>query len=639
MAKKKNDINTEYNGASIDVLEGLEAVRVRPGMYIGSTNSKGLHHCIWEVLDNSIDEAIAGFCDNICLTINKNNSISIEDNGRGIPVDNHPKLNIPTVRVIYTVLHAGGKFKQGVYKNSGGLHGVGASVVNALSSWVEVEVYRDKKIYIDRYENGGKPVTKLDKDGLLPSIGKTDKQGSKITFLPDSTIFETTEWKKDLITQKLKEMSYLNKGIRITFKDEKTKEEIVFYEERGLLGFIDELTDDKNNITPSIYIEGKSNDIEAEIVFRLSEEFGETIISYCNNISTTEGGTHVTGFKGGLTRLINNYAKELGYKLTFDGKDIRNGITAIVSLKHCNPMYEGQTKTKLGNTDAKGAVEDIINKEGQIFFDRNYNTLKAIIDNAEKMYKLKQKEDVEKTNIPSKNDFGLSGKLASATSKNAEECEIYMVEGDSAGGTAKKGRNRKYQAILPLRGKILNVEKQNIVKVLSSDEIRKMIGAFGCNYGENINLKDLNYHKIIILTDADVDGYHIRTLLLTFLYRYMRELILNGYIYIALPPLYYVEYLLKGKKITEYLYDDMALDKLRKSGAKINALQRYKGLGEMNADQLGETVFDTATRQIVQVTIDDALLAEETTQLLMGSKVEPRKKLIIKEAKNAHIDM
>lgn len=636
MSKNKN---YNYDGSSIDVLEGLEAVRVRPGMYIGSTSSKGLHHCIWEILDNSIDEALAGYCSKISLTINKDNSISIEDNGRGIPVDIHPKLQIPTVRVIYTVLHAGGKFKQGAYKNSGGLHGVGASVVNALSSWLEVEVYRDGKIYKDRYENGGKPVTKLNKDGLLPTSGKISNTGTKVTFLPDSTIFETTEWKTDIICQKLKEMSYLNKGITIEYRNEKTNESHTYYEENGLIGFIEELTSDKDNLTPIIYIEGKSNDIEAEIVFRVANEFGEHIISYCNNISTAEGGTHITGFKGGLTRLINNYAKELGLKETFDGKDIRNGITAIVNLKHTNPQYEGQTKTKLGNSDAKGAVEEIVNLSGQLYFDRNYDVLKSIIDNAVKMMKFKQNEEAKKNSL-FKDNFATASKIANCISKNPKECEVYIVEGDSAGGTAKKGRDRKFQAVLPTKGKIMNVEKQTISKVLSSDEIRKMIYCFGCGYGENIDLNKLNYHKIIILSDADIDGAHIRTLFLTFCYRYLKELILNGHIYIGIPPLYKIIYENGTKKKVEmYLYSDKELDDIRDKNYKIIKLQRYKGLGEMNSDQLRETVFDIQTRKIVQVTIEDALRAEQMTQLLMGSKVAPRRELIEKEAKNAHINI
>jgi len=621
-----------YDGNSIDVLEGLEAVRIRPGMYIGSTNSKGLHHCVWEIIDNSIDEALAGYCNHIIVKINKDKSISIEDNGRGIPVDIHPKLKIPTVRVVYTVLHSGGKFKEGVYKNSGGLHGVGAAVVNALSKWLEVEVYKEGKVYLDRYENGGKPVTKLDKNGLLPSKGSTTKTGTKVTFMPDDTIFETTEWKEDVIIQKLKETSYLNKGLKIEYFNEITNIQEVFLEERGLIGFLEELIDDKEIITPIISLEGSSNKISAEIVFAITNEFSEQIISYCNNISTTEGGTHITGFKSGFTRLINNYAKELNYKETLDGKDIRKGIVAIINLKHYNPQYEGQTKTKLGNSDAKQAMEEIINLQGQIYFDRNYDVLKTIIENAIKIMKLKQKEDAKK-NALAKDNLAISSKLASCLSKNANECEIYIVEGDSAGGTAKKGRNRKNQAVLPTRGKIINVEKKSVTKVLESDEIKKMINVFGCGYGDDINLDKLNYHKIIILSDADVDGHHIRTLFLTFFYRYLKDLIINGNIYIAIPPLYKVVYEKGKKKIEKYLYNDNELNKLRESGCKITHIQRYKGLGEMNADQLRETVFDPKTRKLLKVTIDDFYSAEKTTALLMGTKVEDRRLLIENSAK------
>ena len=501
---RKNKVNDIYDGSSIDVLEGLEAVRVRPGMYIGSTNSKGLHHMIWEIIDNSIDEALAGFCDLITLTVNADGSISIEDNGRGIPVDIHPKMKIPTVRVIYTVLHAGGKFKEGAYKASGGLHGVGASVVNALSTFVEVEVYKDGKIYVDRYENGGKPVTKLNKDGSLPSVGKTNKVGTKVTFMPDDTIFETTEWKTDVIRKRINEMAYLNQGIKILYKNEMTGEEELFYKETGLVGFVEELTEDKVNLTDVIHIKGSSNNIEVEVALRLSDETGEHLVSYCNNIATTEGGTHITGFKGGLTRLINTYAKNnFNVKESFDGRDIRNGITAIVSIRHTNPQYEGQTKTKLGNTDAKGAVEDVLNTIGQQVFDRNYEALKIIIDNALKMFKDRQKEEAKKTN-EIKESYEISHKLATCNSKDPNECEIFLVEGDSAGGTSKKGRYRKYQAILPLRGKILNVEKQSISKILDNEEIRTMIGAFGCGYGEDCNPDKARYKKIVILTDADM---------------------------------------------------------------------------------------------------------------------------------------
>lgn len=641
----KEQINEIYDGSSIDVLEGLEAVRVRPGMYIGSTNSKGLHHCIWEILDNSIDEALAGHCDTIYLTINEDGSVSIEDNGRGIPVDIHPKLKIPTVRVIYTVLHAGGKFREGAYKASGGLHGVGASVVNALSTFVEVEVYKNGNIYVDRYENGGKPVTTLTEDGQLPSIGKTNKVGTKVTFKPDNTIFETTEFNTDIIRKRIKEIAYLVKGIRIVYSNKITGEEEEFYKETGLVGFIEELTANKDNITDVIYIKGVSNKIEAEIALRLSSDMGEHLISYCNNIATTEGGTHITGFKSGLTRLINNYAKNnFNIKEAFDGRDIRNGLTAIVSIRHFNPQYEGQTKTKLGNTDAKGAVEEVVNINGQQFFDRNYDSLKQIIDNSLKMLKLRQKDEIKKNN-EIKDNYELSHKLATCNSKNPDDIEIYLVEGDSAGGTAKQGRNRQNQAILPLRGKVLNVEKQTLNKILASEEIKTMIGAFGCGYGSSCDPSKVKYKKIIILTDADVDGAHIRTLILTFIFRFMKPLLLAGYIYLGMPPLYKVDYIdntkksKKTSKKSEYLYSDKELNLFKANDFKILSIQRYKGLGEMNAGQLRETVFNPETRKLVRVSINDAIEADNLTKLLMGDIVEPRKQLIIKESKNANLDI
>jgi len=423
-----------YNGSSIDVLEGLEAVRVRPGMYIGSTGSKGLHHLLWEALDNAVDENLAGYCNHITVTLNKDNSISVEDNGRGIPVDKHPKLKIPTVRVIYTVLHAGGKFKEGAYKNSGGLHGVGASVINALSKWLKVEVYRDGKIYLEEYENGGNPITKLTKTGLLPSVGTTKKTGTKVTFLPDDSIFETMIWNEELIETRLKEIAYLNKNLKITFinKQKKKEETKEFCSEKGISGFIEELNEEKTNLTDIIYFKGKSTsyEIEAEIAIQLSDENGEHILGYCNNIATTEGGSHITGFKSGFTRLINNYInKEFNLKDTPDGKDIRNGITVIISLKHHNPQYEGQTKTKLSNSDAKSAMEEIIMNAGILYFDRHLSDLKAIIDNAIKSYKTRQKEETKKVSII-KDTFTISHKLADCFSKKAEECEIYLVEGE-----------------------------------------------------------------------------------------------------------------------------------------------------------------------------------------------------------------
>lgn len=645
MTKRKDAIDA-YNGSQVTILEGLKAVRERPGMYIGSTGKKGLHHCIYEILDNSIDEGIQGFCNTIYITVNKDNSITIEDNGRGIPIDVHPVKKIPTVRVIMTILHAGGKFNGGAYKVSGGLHGVGASVVNALSSWLEVEVYRNGNIYLDRYENGGEPVIELTKKGELPTIGKTDKNGTKVTFLPDSTIFETTEWDTEVIKKRLKESAYLNKGVKIIYKNELTNEEETFFDESGIAGYIKELTAEKENLTDVIYINGKSNDIYVEVAMRYSKTIGEHVISYCNNIHTVDGGTHITGFRSGLTRIINNYAKKtFNIKDAFDGKDVRNGITAIISIKHINPQYEGQTKTKLGNSDAKGAVEDVVNKKGELFFDKNYETLKTIVDIAKEMFNLRQKETTTKVPVV-KNRKVLSHKLADCNSKDVTKNEIYIVEGDSAGGTAKQARNRKHQAVLPLRGKILNVEKSKLDKILNSDTIRTMITAFGAGVGKDFDISKLRYHKIIIMTDADVDGAHIRTLLLTFFFRYMRELIDGGYVYIGEPPLYKVNYTekpsdkrKKSKKAEIYLYDDYELDEFKaKKNVKINKIQRYKGLGEMNVNQLEETAFLEDSRRIKQVELEDAEVADELTSILMGDVVEPRKNLIIEEAEYAVLD-
>ncbi|NLY49344.1 MAG: DNA gyrase subunit B, partial [Clostridiales bacterium] len=539
----------QYSGSQIVVLEGLEAVRRRPGMYIGSTGPRGLHHLVWEIIDNGIDEHLAGYCSRIDVTLLKDGGIEIADNGRGVPVDIHPVKKIPTPRVVYTTLHSGGKFDSTVYKVSGGLHGVGASVVNALSKRMIVEIKRDGKIYRDEYINGGKPITKLE-NGLLPVIGKCNKSdtGTKVIFYPDDAIFETVEFKAEIIQKKLKEIAFLNKNLLLNFKDEITGVSKSYLEKDGIKSFISYLTRDMNKLHEEpIYIEGKSGDIEVEIAFQYTDNFSEQINSYCNCINVVDGGTLVTGFKTGLTRVMNQYARELGILKdkdeNFDGKDIRNGIVAIVSIKHPDPQFEGQTKTKLGNTDAKTAVEDVFSQEAQRWFDKNVEVLRAILDNTMKSYNARKASDKARTAVLKQlNDVDTRSKLASCSSKKPEECELYIVEGDSAGGTVKTARNRRTQAVLPLRGKILNVEKASLEKILLNNEIKAMIAAFGCGIGDDFDISKLNYDKIIILTDADVDGAHISTLLLTFFYRFMPQLITAGKLYKGLPPLYRVEY-------------------------------------------------------------------------------------------------
>lgn len=641
---------SNYSGSDIVILEGLEAVRKRPGMYIGSTGTRGLHHMIWEILDNGIDEHLAGFCNELHLTLLKDGGVVVEDNGRGVPVDIHPTKKIPTARVVYTVLHAGGKFNSDVYKVSGGLHGVGASVVNALSSHMIVEIRRDGKVYRDEYKDGGKPVTKLEK-GFLPVVGTCmkNKTGTKVTFYPDDSIFETVEFKPETIRKKLKEIAYLNKNLKIVFKDEHTGEEQTYLEKFGIQSYIKYINRDTAVLHDDvIYIEGKSGDIEVEVAFQYTQNYSEQINAYCNRINVADGGTLVTGFKTALTRIMNQYARELNFlknkEDNFDGKDIRNGLVAIVSIKHPDPQFESQTKNKLGNTDAKTAVDEVFNREAQRYFDKNVEVLKRILENVHKSFKARTASDKARKGVMKQLlDVDTKSKLAACSSKKSEECEIYIVEGDSAGGTVKTARNRRTQAVLPLRGKILNVEKAPLEKILVNNEIKTMIAAFGCGIGENFDIKKLRYDKIIILTDADVDGAHISTLLLTFFYRFMPELIYQGKVYRGLPPLYRVSYEdKKGKKknkVSEYLFNDFELEKFRKTGKKILELQRYKGLGEMDDTQLWETTLDPESRILAQVSISDTVEADEVTDILMGSNVPPRRQFIMDEAKYANLDI
>ncbi len=641
----------QYTGSQIVVLEGLEAVRKRPGMYIGSTGSRGLHHLIWEILDNGIDEHLGGYCTQIHVTLKKDGGITLRDNGRGVPVDIHPTKHIPTARVVYTILHAGGKFGGTAYKVSGGLHGVGASVVNALSKRMIVEIHQDGKIYQDEYQNGGHPVTELI-DGYLPVVGKCNKSdtGTQVTFYPDDTIFETVEFKADTIKKKLKEVAYLNKNLYIRFQDENTGEDVTYQEEFGIKSFVAYLNRDTEILHEEpVYISGQNGDIEVEVAFQYTQSYNEQINAYCNRINVVDGGTLVTGFKTALTRVINQYARELGTLKdkdeNLDGKDIRNGLVAIISIKHPDPQFEGQTKTKLGNTDAKSAVDDVFSTEVQRYFDKNIEVLKRIIDNSMKSYNARKAGDKARLAVLKQlSDSDAKTKLASCSSKKAEECEVYIVEGDSAGGTVKTARDRRTQAVLPLRGKILNVEKSSLEKILVNNEIKSMIASFGCGIGDDFDINKLRYGKIIILTDADVDGAHISTLLMTFFYRFMPELILEGKIYRGLPPLYKVDYETtvknKKKKQSEYLFNDFELEKFRKiKENKIIALQRYKGLGEMDASQLWETTLNPDTRVLAQVTISDTMEADEITSLLMSNNVPPRRNFIMEEAKYAKLDI
>ncbi len=633
-----------YDASSITVLEGLEAVRKRPGMYIGSVSTKGLNHLIYEIVDNSVDEHLAGYCDTITVTLEADGSATIADNGRGIPVGMHEK-GISAERLVFTTLHAGGKFDNNAYKTSGGLHGVGSSVVNALSTRLTVTVKTGGSIYEDKYERGI-PAMEL-VNGLLPVIGKTKETGTTINFLPDPTIFDKTYFKEDEVKSRLHETAYLNPNLTIHFADKRKEqpEEITFHEPEGIIGFIKDINKNQEIVHDVIYFTGESDNISVEVAFQYVNEFHENVLGFCNNIYNSEGGTHLTGFKTMFTNVINNYARELGIlkdkDINFTGADVRNGMTAVVSIKHPDPRFEGQTKTKLDNQDAAKVVSKITGDEIVRFFDRNLETLKSIIGCAEKAAKIRKTEEKAKTNMLTKQKFSFdsNGKLANCESRDASKCEIFIVEGDSAGGSAKTARNRMYQAILPIRGKILNVEKASIDKVLANAEIKTMINAFGCGfsegYGNDFDIKKLRYDKIIIMADADVDGEHISNLLLTLFYRFMPELIFEGHVYIAMPPLYKA---LPSKGQEEYLYDDRALEKYRKKHKGPFTLQRYKGLGEMDAQQLWETTLNPETRWLKQVEIEDARMASEITGLLMGTEVPPRKAYIYDHATDAELD-
>ena len=635
---------TQYDADSITVLEGLEAVRKRPGMYIGSVGTKGLNHLIYEIVDNSVDEHLAGACSQIRVTLEADGSCTVRDNGRGIPVEMHKK-GMAAERIVLSTLHAGGKFDNNAYKTSGGLHGVGSSVVNALSAHLEVNVYKNGQIHHDAYERGIPTVELI--DGLLPVVGKTRETGTEINFLPDPEIFEKTRFKADWLKSRLHETAYLNPKLTILYENKRAgeAEKVTYSEPDGIVAYVRELNSTKTPIHDPIYFKGVSDQIEVEVAFQFVDAFEENVLGFCNNIFTQEGGTHLAGFKTRFTQMINSYAKELGIlkekDTKFTGPDTRNGMTAVVAVKHPDPIFEGQTKTKLASADATKAVFSVTGDELQLYFDRNLEVLKAIIACAEKSAKNRKAEERAKTNMLTKSRFSFdsNGKLANCESREAEKCEIFIVEGDSAGGSAKMGRNRRYQAILPIRGKILNVEKASMDKVLANAEIKTMINAFGCGfsegYGNDFDIAKLRYHKIVLMTDADVDGSHIDTLLLTFLYRFMPELIQNGHVYIAMPPLFKV-IPKKGKE--EYLYDEKALERYRRTHTGEFTLQRYKGLGEMDAEQLWETTLNPENRVLKRVEIEDARMASEITEMLMGSDVPPRRQFIYDHADEAEID-
>ena len=641
MAKKDT-----YDAGSISVLEGLEAVRKRPGMYIGSVSRKGLNHLIYEIVDNAVDEHLAGYCSNIEVTLEKDGSCTVKDNGRGIPVDMHAK-GVSAERLVFTTLHAGGKFDNSAYKTSGGLHGVGSSVVNALSTYLDIKISRDGYVHHDHYERGV-PTIELE-EGLLPKLSRTRQTGTCVNFLPDPEIFEKTRFSSTEVKSRLHETAYLNPELTIHFMDLRgdTPEDITYHEPDGIVGYIKDLNHNSEALHEPVYLKGEADGIQVEAAFQYTNEFRENVLGFCNNIYNAEGGTHLTGFKTTFTTVMNSYAREIGVlkekDANFTGADIRNGMTAVVSIKHPEPRFEGQTKTKLDNQDAARATGKVMSEQLVLYFDRNLETLKTILSCAEKAAKIRKTEERAKTNLLTKQkySFDSNGKLANCEKKDPSLCEIFIVEGDSAGGSAKTARDRNYQAILPIRGKILNVEKATIDKVLANAEIKTMINAFGRGfsegYGNDFDITKLRYDKIVIMADADVDGAHISTLLLTLFYRFMPELIYEGHVYIAMPPLYKV---MPKKGAEEYLYDDKALEKYRRSHKPGSfTLQRYKGLGEMDAQQLWETTLNPETRRMKRVEIEDARMASSVTEILMGSDVPPRKAFIYEHATDAELDI
>lgn len=635
MADNQMQNNNEYNADQVQIKEGLEHVRTRPGMYVGDTGSSGLHHLVYEVVDNSIDEALAGHCKNVSVIIKKDNIIQVEDDGRGIPVDVHSETGTSTLEVVLTKLGAGGKFDSDAYKVSGGLHGVGVSVVNALSEWCEARVKRDGKIYFQKYQRGAV-------EEPVKTIGESDSTGTIIVFKPDHQIFETLEFSFDILSKRLRELAFLNKGIRIFIRDERGEElkEHDFMFEGGIASFVEFLNESKTAIQPNpIYFEAEKNDVEVEIAMEYNDGFKETIFTYVNNINTADGGTHLSGFKAALTKSINESIKKFGLdkklKDNLEGDDVREGLTAVISIKHKDPQFEGQTKGKLGNSEVKGIVESVTNEGLKTFFEENPQVAKRIFEKCMSAYAARKaaqsKRDAIRKGYLERDT--LPGKLADCSEKNPAKCELYLVEGDSAGGSAKQGRSREFQAILPLWGKMLNVEKTRMEKVLENDKLQPIIATLGTNLGKDFNYEKLRYHKIIIMADADVDGSHIRTLLLTFFYRYLTELVENGHIYIAMPPLYKIQ---NGKSIN-YAYDDKERESILsevKNKDKVY-IQRYKGLGEMNPDQLWDTTMDPQNRSLMKVTLDDAVEADETFSILMGDKVEPRRQFIETHATKA----